>query len=79
MQLLKTMAEPKSCDNALVKIFDSVRQNATTREGGCLLSGVPGGDTPPPTDTAAAGTHPTGMHSCFLSFQPEVGRPGQAK
>ena len=25
--------------------------------------GVPGGD--PPTATAADGTHPTGMHSCF--------------
>ena len=30
VQLLKTRAEPKSCDNALVKIFDSVRQNANT-------------------------------------------------
>ena len=28
-------------------------------------SGVPGGD-PPPTATAAGGTHPTGMHSCFV-------------
>ena len=26
--------------------------------------GVPGGD-PPRTTTAAGGTHPTGMHSCF--------------
>ena len=26
--------------------------------------GVPGGD-PPGTATAAGGTHPTGMHSCF--------------
>ena len=25
--------------------------------------GMPGGD--PPTATAAGGTHPTGMHSCF--------------
>ena len=38
-------------------------------EGGCLLQGglvrgVPGGD-PPPTATAAGGTHPTGMHSCL--------------
>ena len=38
--------------------------------GGCAWSrgvhgpgGVPGGD--PPTATAACGTHPTGMHSCF--------------
>ena len=32
---------------------------------GCLVpgGGVPGGD-PPPTATAAGGTHPTGMHSC---------------
>ena len=27
--------------------------------------GVPGGDTPPGTATAAGGTHPTGMHSCL--------------
>ena len=26
--------------------------------------GVPGGD-PPPMATAAGGTHPTGMHSCY--------------
>ena len=26
--------------------------------------GVPGGDHPPGTATAAGGTHPTGMHSC---------------
>ena len=38
--------------------------------GGCLVQGgacsrgaLPGGDTP--TATAAGGTHPTGMHSCF--------------
>ena len=34
--------------------------------GGCLLRGVPGGD--PPMDTAAGGTHPTGMHSCLPIF-----------
>ena len=28
--------------------------------------GVPGGD--PPKATAAGGTHPTGMHSCFHYF-----------
>ena len=28
---------------------------------------VPGGD-PPPAATAAGGTHPTGMHSCFILF-----------
>ena len=40
-------------------------------QGGCLLGGgarsrggVPGGD-PPRTATAAGGTHPIGMHSCF--------------
>ena len=38
--------------------------------GGCLLLGVPAsgrvpvGD-PPRTATAAGGTHPTGMHSCW--------------
>ena len=32
--------------------------------GGCAWYwGVPDGD-PPETATAAAGTHPTGMHSC---------------
>ena len=33
--------------------------------GGCPLRGVLGGDPPPETATAAGGTHPTGMHSCF--------------
>ena len=39
--------------------------------GGCLLwevsgpGGVTGGD-PPGMATAAGGTHPTGMHSCYL-------------
>ena len=32
--------------------------------GVCLVPGVPGGDPPPRTATAAGGTHPTGMHSC---------------
>ena len=36
--------------------------------GGCLVpGGVPGGD-PPGTATAAGGTYPTGMHSCFITF-----------
>ena len=26
------------------------------------------GDPPPGTATAAGGTHPTGMHSCFKTF-----------
>ena len=34
--------------------------------GGVLGPGrVPGGD-PPRTATAASGTHPTGMHSCYV-------------
>ena len=38
---------------------------------GGLVQGVPapGGylaETPHPTATAAGGTHPTGMHSCFF-------------
>ena len=32
--------------------------------GGCLVPGVPDGD--PPTATAVGGTHPTGMHSCYV-------------
>ena len=53
--------------------------------GGCVLPpgggvlppiGVPGGDPPPGTATAAGGTHPTGMHSCFFfkitSFSSDV-------
>ena len=42
--------------------------------GGCLVGGmrclVPGGANggDPRTATAAGGTHPTGMHSCLLSF-----------
>ena len=34
--------------------------------GGACSRGVPGGD-PPPTATAAEGTHPTGMHSCHVN------------
>ena len=45
-------------------------------EGGCMVPGgcscswgPPGGDTP--SATAAGGTHPTGMHSCYkYSFIP---------
>ena len=33
--------------------------------GGCRPGRVPGGD-PPETTTAAGGTHPTGIHSCFF-------------
>ena len=34
--------------------------------GGCLV------ETSPPTATAAGGTHPTGMHSCWVLFLPPV-------
>ena len=43
--------------------------------GGCLFGGVPapggcllrgGAWWRPPTATAAGGTHPTGMHSCYV-------------
>ena len=37
-------------------------------QGGVCSRGVPGGD--PPTDTAAGGTHPTGMHSCISTGFP---------
>ena len=33
-------------------------------QGAACSRGVPGED--PPTATAAGGTHPTGMHSCFV-------------
>ena len=29
---------------------------------------LPWADTPPPAATTADGTHPTGMHSCFIVF-----------
>ena len=42
--------------------------------GGCLApEGVPGpgtGGDPPETATAAGGTHPTGMHSCYKCISP---------
>ena len=44
--------------------------------GGCLVMGrlgVPGGD--PPMATAAGGTHPTGMHSCFNLSLTDSPRP----
>ena len=31
----------------------------------CTGTDTPLGQNPPPTATAADGTHPTGMHSCF--------------
>ena len=36
---------------------------------GGLLRGMSGGD-PPGTATAAGGTHPTGMYSCLVMFEP---------
>ena len=36
----------------------------SARGGGVCSGGLPGGD-PPGTATAAGGTHPTRMHSCF--------------
>ena len=39
----------------------------STGGGGAWSRGVPGGD-PPPTATAAGGTHPTGMHSCLTNM-----------
>ena len=49
-------------------VCDSVhRGSASSRgEGGASSRGVPSGDPPPRTATAAGGTHPTGMYSCFL-------------
>ena len=55
--------------------------------GGVCSQGVPGGDPPPLTATAAGGTHPTGMHSCFtfnfhsqrkFSFSSKPRRPQNA-
>ena len=37
--------------------------------GGCVWADTPYLDTPPETATAADGTHPTGMHSCWFIFQ----------
>ena len=56
-------------------IFRSVCQEFCPRGGGCLPASPPRADPPPPprADThppaygqRAAGTHPTGMHSCCL-------------
>ena len=39
---------------------------------GCVTGpGGPGGE-PPEMATAAGGTHPTGMHSCFAKFLPQT-------
>ena len=52
-----------------------------TWSGGCAWSRgvpgpggerVPGGDPSPGTATAADGTHPTGMHTCFFSASSRV-------
>ena len=52
--------------NVFTGVCDSLHR------GGCLVLGGsgPGGclvETPPRTATAAGGTHPTGMHSCWLN------------
>ena len=63
--------------NIFTDICDSVNKGVPPPEG-CLLPGgacsggclLPGGclGGPPGTATAAGGTHPTGMHSCFKFF-----------
>ena len=40
--------------------------------GSALVGSAPGGVETPRTATAAGGTHPTGMHSCFTGESPEV-------
>ena len=44
-------------------------QACVCAQGGCMVRGVHGAGgclvETPPTATAAGGTHPTGMHSCF--------------
>ena len=37
-------------------------------EGSGLGGLLPGVETPPSMATTAGGTHPTGMHSCLISF-----------
>ena len=47
-------------------VCDSVHRGGVLSRGGWSgPGGMPGGE-PPGTATAAGGTHPTGMHSCFL-------------
>ena len=43
--------------------WGSAPGGAAWSRGVSAPGGMPGGD--PPTATAAGGTHPTGMHSCF--------------
>ena len=43
-------------------------RGAWSRSGVLVPGGLPGGD-PPGKATAAGGTHPTGMHSCYLGMQ----------
>ena len=42
----------------------ALQQEGCLVPGGSASGGGPGGD-PPQMATAAGGTHPTGMHSCF--------------
>ena len=57
-------------------VFTPVVSHSVHGGEGCLVpggllrgggGGLPGGD-PPRTATAAGGTHPTGMHSCYQYF-----------
>ena len=52
--------------NIFTPICHSVHRGVPARGGACSR-GVPGRD-PPRTVTAAGGTHPTGMHSCFWIY-----------
>ena len=54
-------------DNIFTGVCDSVnREGGASSKGCCSQGGGPGGDPPPGTATVAAGTHPTGMYSCWL-------------
>ena len=55
-------------------------QGGVCSRGGCFFLGgsAPGGalvETPPGTATAAGGTHPAGMHSCYYIIIPSKSMP----
>ena len=52
------------CSGGCVCSWGGVSAPGDVCSGGCLVE-------IPPMDTAAAGTHPTGMHSCLIRFLPK--------
>ena len=64
------MPAPGGCSGGVPALGGCLLWGGACSGGVPTLGGVPalGGWRPPMTATAAGGTHPTGMHCCFVFF-----------